>query len=385
MDRALFLFPLLAGCWVTSEQVAAKVADLPTEETESDPTSSDPTEVVPLRYAGLAPVVGSNGGATEVTIQVGPVDPSDISVTFGGVQASVVSATEDQVVVLTPAVAFNGSVDVVIASRGELARATEAFYYWPDGSGRTGLVGVVSNHDYGRPYIPPPEFDRSASLVWIEPSSLRWWELYAPTIDTCVRDYEREGPRINFIEPGLSAMTLSGPTGDHALLPDSDGEFFGFYESDATFSYGATYDVEQPEGAVGFPELLLEDAVPIPEEGFEVFEPAMQNDTLATLPPFSSINLRWRGGESGDYVLIRARRYASVESNSVVADTITCAVFDDGQHLISNALWSAWDPDELIEISVGRAIEGQVRLPTNNAEGRIYGIQWWYGALMQGN
>lgn len=381
--RPIIAALLLTGCWVTTDQVASKVADVPTVGSESELPSETTSESDPLVLSSIEPEVGSNAGGLEVVIDVGPLDPDDVSVAFAGVPATVLSASTDQVTVRTPASGATGRVAVVVESRGERVLVNRAFYFWEDGAGRAGLVGVVNNHDFERDYYGEPHHERSASLVWIEPMALRWWELYAPSIDTCARDYSRGSPHPVFLEPEASRIQFLGPSGEHLLSPDGRGEFFELERQGGSFTKGETYDIAQPPGRAGFPEIYLPDVVEMPAPGFRVTAPAMQ-DSPPSLVPFGSISLSWTGGEPGDYVLITVRRLEPGGDAPAVADSVSCAVRDNGHFLVSNEHWSGWDPGSGIIISVGRAIEGQGQLPTNNAEARVYGIQWWHGVMMQG-
>ncbi len=367
----------LSGCWVTSGEVADKLSAVPDTDVDTD----EPIDLGPLEVRGLAPTIGTDAGGLEVTVDVGTLDPDDVEVSFGGVPATLVRASAQEVVVETPAVTIEGAVDVVVESADRRERAEGAFYYWADGTDRPGLVGVVENLDYDRGYDlgVGPRY-RSARLLYVEPVDFAWWQLYTGVLDTCVRDHVREGPSLSILAPGVAEVVLSGPETDWTLTPDDEGELFLYPLEEGWFPPGAELDLSQVAGDRGWPALDLQGAVALPDDGFRLVEPAL-DASRAEVP--RSPTLRWTGGTPGDYVLVEMLRFDFLGDR---VDEVTCALFDDGEHRVPGGVWSGWDPvfAPAVTFRISRVRRGGATLPFNRARVDVYGLHTWYGEGAQG-
>lgn len=370
------------GCWIDADSIAQKVDDLPPIDTDTDTDTDEPLD--PLVIHSIDPAIGSNAGGDRVTIAAGPLDPDDVQVSFGGVPAEVIEVDVDQVVVASPAVSLQGAVDVVVDSADRQDRRGGGYYYWGSGEGRAGLLGLIQNYNLARPYVSQPHQRHGASLVWTEPVDLHWWQLYTDAIDTCSRDFVRSGPSVSILSTGAGELELDNGDQIFTLTVDGDGEGFSMPLQGGTFPHSRPFDLQQPAGGPGWGEIHLPGVVELPEPGFRVTDPRME-DARPTLDPRASITLRWTGGSPGDLVLVRILRYTSeVSGSGTLVDDITCALSDDGHHVVDSRVWSGWDALGFVDIYVGRVHERAVRIPHNDAESRIYGVQWWYGEAVQG-
>lgn len=370
---------LASACWVGSDQVARKVGDVPTEtDTDTD------TPIGELAFIGLSATVGSNAGGLAVQVKAETLDPADVEVTFGGVPATIVGAEAEVVEVLTPAVGLEGSVDVVVRSAGRTVRAPSAFYYWEDGQDRAGLLGTVNNYDFERGYDLAsffgdsgrgyPEQARGATLLFSEPVQMRWWEVYADALDTCVRDHTYQGESVVFLQPGFDGVDLD----DLELESNDDGDVYFLDRERGSWTPGALLDLELPEGGPGWLAGTVGDAVRMPRDGFRVSSPNMDSNPAFVDSP--NFDLRWTGGTAGDVVLVQMYRYNSLGS---LQDDVTCALVDDGQHSIPAGVFTGWAIGGPMAVAVGRATESSATLPWNGAEVRVYGVSWWYGGFYQ--
>jgi hypothetical protein len=382
--RSFYVLPLLlAACWLDADEVQDRIAALPDADTDTgvDTDTDDPQG--PIVLGGVFPAVGTNAGGTRVEIEAAVLDPRDLEVTFGGVPATIVDAAPDRVVVESPALGVQGAVDIVVSSAGRTVRRSAAYHYWADGTGRASLIGAVENYDVDRPYLSPPKSARSARVVWVEPIDLRWRDLFSDALDTCSRNYQRPGPSVAILRPGVASMRVDEGREPFELHPDAEGEFYGLGPEPGTFPHSVALDIGQDVGGPGWPSLLLEGAVELPVAGFRLTDPPIEFGR-ASLRERSSITLRWTGGRPGDLVLVRLLRRSDPFDGMAVVDNVTCVLADDGHHIVDSRVWSGWDYGGHIDVYVGRAIERRVRLPFNEAEARVYGIQWWYGELVQG-
>ena len=382
------LLPLLvlglSGCWVTSEEIEGRLNAIDTDvDTDTD---SDTEPLDPLALTAVDPDVGNNRGGTLVTLEVGPLDPeTPPEVTFGGVPGEVQSHSAAEVVVRAPAVGVEGRVDVVVTDRGRNARASSAFYYWADGSGRVGMLGTVANYDLDRGYdlsdyfggIEPghPSEMHAASVLYTEPVDTEWWKLYAPALDVCARDFRYDGPTINFLTPEVDRIVLDPDDEQLELFPDGNGEFYGVGLTEGYLPTSRGLTLSQDRGGPGWVAMDVTDAVRLPSPGFRVTSPAA-DFTEGTIDP--SFELRWEGGVPGDVVLVEMYRYDFLGD---FQDEVTCALVDDGSFTVGSSVWSNRDPfGGHVAFRVGRARLEDATLPTNAARVGVYGLHWWYGA-----
>jgi len=379
----LSLLLLCPACWVGSDEVASKVNDVPDTDVDTDSDTEPWDELV---LTSVEPTVGINKGGLQVTIVAGPLDPDQVpEVTFGGVPAEVLSHTGEQIVVRSPAVGVEGAVDVVVDSADRTARASGIFYYWADGSGRTGLLGTVSNYDFDRGYDLSSYFGgvpedytsemNSAAVIYIEPADIDYWRLYSDALDTCTRNYRYDGPAINILKPGVTDITLGEGGSAVTFQPDEQGEYYGLGMGDGWLPTAQDLSLSQGQGDPGWIPFTAPDAVRMPSPGFRVTSPAA-DFSVGTVDP--SFDLRWEGGNPGEVVIVQLYRYSFSGS---FEDDVTCALVDDGLHRINSSVWSNPEPiGGTVTMQVGRVELQDAILPTNGARVGIYGVHWWYGA-----
>jgi hypothetical protein len=115
------------------------------DSVESDPSSS----ITPITtVTAVSPAVGPIGGATPVTV-TGAGFSGATTVTFDGVDAALVSVTNDTTLTATsPAQTLTGPVDVIVSGPGgsSAASASDVFTYTPQ---MTGLSAATGEADGG--------------------------------------------------------------------------------------------------------------------------------------------------------------------------------------------------------------------------------------------
>lgn len=394
MKRSIcWLSVVLSSCWVGSEQLAEKVNETP----EVD----DPIDLV---VESISPSFGTNAGGYEVVITGGPFDSFDKPVvTFGGNSAEVVSFDETSITVVVPAVGVSGDVNVAVAARGKFTIASQGFHYWEDGKGKTGLFGVFETFDLVNEGVDWafPEFEdvegdeaHAALAVFIEPIERTFWQDYAISVDPerafevpnrCQVGYRFDGPRYSVQGTGVSSLSLTDTEGTVLSLPgDEDGEVFGFTAASGAELRPVTYDFQRPKGRPGWEALEIPEAVRMPDAGFVVAEPNLDQ----TFPEVDeSFNLEWEGGSPGDVILVSIQRYVPGTNPDggvwLPRERMTCVLQDDGRHTIGGSTDESWAPgypnDSLVTIQVGRAHITQVEMAENRSNTDIYGIRWVLG------
>lgn len=371
---------LLSGCWIGPDEVAWKVDRVSdTTDTDTDTGDTDDTDDPgPLVLESVSPAYGTNAGGLVITVVAPGVDEKDVKVEFAGVEAEVLSVTGDVVKVTLPEVSSEGRVDVTIDSADRDARLTRGFYYWKDGTDLTGLVGVVRNYDLDRDYLSSEPQMRSATLYYIDPFDFSWSDLYAGGVDRCALNWDRPGPSLDLLVPGIPKLSLSNAAETVELLPEN-GEAFRVELEEGWFEPGSTFDLEQDAGDDGWPGFALDGVAVMPRSGFRVTSPDMESER-PLVTSFGNVNLRWTTAGAGDLVLVSLVRYDLVGSP---AEEISCVLSDDGSHDIPMSLFNDWAPSGYLVFQVHRVIESEAVLPFNNANVGVYGSHVWYGEAIQ--
>ncbi|MFK7931081.1 MAG: IPT/TIG domain-containing protein [Myxococcota bacterium] len=386
---------LALGCWVGSDEVASKVSDLPADtdtdtdtdtdaDTDTDTDTDTDVEWPELVLSGIDPNVGSNAGGQVLTVTVGPLDPEDVTVLMGGVEATILETSEEWVRIETPRLSLQGAASVEVRSAERTARLSDAYFFWADGSGLAGAVGTVANYDLDRSYDldlffggldenDPPQ-EQSAQIVFVEPSDWELWQLYAPELDMCVLNSESSAPGLTFLKPGFSSIELGGvdlevnESGNEYLLPRRPGSWSGT---------GAV-SLEVPNGEPGWLETSFEPFVTVPQQAPVVVRPALDGFSAPT-DVRNGFALQWQSVGAGDFIVVQMYRYKGGER----PDDVTCVLEDDGLFYTPSDLFSGWTNGRPVAIAIGRAKRSDAILPWNNSEARVYGMHWWYGGFYQ--
>ncbi len=340
--------------------------DSDTGSTESQASSLEPFGTIELD--SVVPAFGSNAGGSEVILRGGPFDRFT-EVTFGDVEGEVLSAEADELVVRVPRVDMDGDVALVV--RSDIGSAVGSFRYWPDATGLVGLKGTLAYVNVVGDYWTSSAADRAlVELALVEPVAYEPWQDLAPTFGGCASDW---GARPDRTVDGAATVTLVSSSTSVDIDVDSDG----WYQADGGVTPGQSYDFEPSSDWAG---LSVPDLVQVPV-GLRVVEPALD----VAVPPKvdRSFDITWDRSDSADYVAVVLER-ASWDANSgapVIQQKVTCAVPDNGSFTVPGELWSAWVPDEVIFVSVGRVKVSDGVLPHNGSSIAVTGAYWVAGAV----
>ena len=217
-----------------------------TDSGNSDSGNSDSgdTEFTEVSITYLSPNYGSNVGGAEVEIYGGPFDPSS-TVYFGLEPAIVLSNTGNMLYVQSPAISFDGGVDIRIIDSNGTTTKTNAFTYYPDGTGLTGALGYLSYTTLSGGYWDGSFEAGSAMAVFVEPMDFHWWEFTTPTMDSCVP--ESFGQSVDLYIQDLGENALSLEHSSVSIPLNFDSTYYTFNSGDLTsndlFS-NAYYDLD---------------------------------------------------------------------------------------------------------------------------------------------
>ena len=343
-------------------------------DTDTDTDVDTDTDTDPIDITNVNPSYGTSAGGTSVTISGGPFDNS-ARVFFGGAEANIVNTNTNSLEVNTPAGA-EGTVDIEISTDSGSGQMSNAFDYWLDGTGLTGVVGHFSwYHMVGNYWSSAPQDFGAANLILVEPTNFEYWEFYAPSLDTCVSEYETT-KYVGAYEPSYSTINVRAPDSSSFSLPRDSATPYLYTTSDTNvynyFIQNGTYTMETSQTGA-WPEMEVTGVLKTPN-AFSVTEPTINSDAPPTIFQYL-FDLNWNGS-GGDFILVILNRY----SGSTVAEQVTCALRDDGQFTIPPTVWSSWTSDSQMDVLIGRGKTGTGVLPTSNADTRAVGIYWVYGA-----
>jgi hypothetical protein len=338
------------------------------------------TELKPLVVDAVSPAHGSDAGGLVVELTGGPFDNS-AQVYFGDKKAKVVSSGTSWIQVEVPSNTA-GYQHVRVVTDTHQGRLDNGFLYWPDGTGRTGVLGSFEHFQYVGSYwadgTPAPE--AGASVFFIAPASIEWWQLFGRGFNQCSSNYEYSGTDVEVFQPDVTRFTLKRGSAAAVNLFQGDGTpenpeyVFGTQGNVASsFANSANYNLESA-GTDEWPEFVLEGAVQTPSS-FQVTSPVINTSTAPDITR-SNFRVAWTGG-GGDYVLLRALRY---NSTGTPLEEVTCVLDDTGSFTIPSNVWAGWSAGSQITLLVGRVKESTGTVPFNGSNSGMVGVQWIIGA-----
>ncbi|MBN2801348.1 MAG: IPT/TIG domain-containing protein [Deltaproteobacteria bacterium] len=336
----------------------------------------------------VVPAWGSTLGGEEVHILGGPFDDTaEVLFTGAGVlmQATVLSATSTQLTVLTPSWAEEVSLtSVEVKTDTHRAVAPDAFRYFEDGAGLTGMLGALERFErLGEVEAGAARTWARAQALFTRPTVLDWGKYrYAPGVDQCRVGYEGppDGEPLQVYETELSSLELSSSAGGSVHLAVDPGASWRFAaEPDpSAFVHGSTYHLEPTAGSAGvWPEVSL-DALFVSPNPLSLYSPYLDS----TYPPSIGRDwfmLSWDTSDPADYVVADLRRY----HGDTLVETVTCKLADDGSFTVPPTAWTGWDTGSALSIRIGRVSEGTATLPYNGARAGVVGISWVVGTGAQ--
>lgn len=384
---------LLSGCGsgLTAIAPGDTSADADTDaDSDSDADADTDADLERLQITGVQPASGSNAGGYQVTISGGPFDGSASAVFVGdteSVTATVVSVADDSLVVEVPATANIGEAAVRVVTDTHAGNRPSSFTFFEDGAGRYGVVGGIEVfHQVGTYWSTAAHDTADAFMFFVAPQAAGYAEMYfAPSRSgdgTCALDYGGGSTWTDatYFLPGTPDLRIaSGAGAPLAIDQSTDAQYPWFYGStlrpDAV-TLGADWNLVLVNGDGDLPRFHVDGIAHTPD-AFVLTSPDMTGD----VPPSvrKAIQLNWiPGTEPNRYVVATLYRY-DVDTQAV-ADTVTCAMRDDGQFTVPGTLWTDWVEGAQISIIVGRVVETDATLSYNNARSGMVGATFVYGA-----
>lgn len=403
------LLPLLAGCiglsdmatladsgdptWTGSTTGATTSSTTTTSgntwtRTSTGTSTGTQTLIGDLSITAVDPPWGSNAGGQDVTVLGGPFDTS-AQVELGGVAALVVGVAPDQLTVRLPATAAEGIVDVSVTTDDASGTLTNAFYFFPDGTGKAGMVGSFEWYEYlGGYWTGSTTGFGYAWAMLVEPIDVHLWDFYAPTDNGCVSEYS-PSLKIYYYDLGLGEIEFTTGGRSVPLTWDAAG---GAWERDTTamtsgtsgdWRAGATYDLV-PAIATGFPTLETSNAFTTPAQ-FNVTGPQTSSSnsiTGNTAPTFrqSELQMSWSTSGAADRMVLVLDRYAA--DQTTLLETVTCvAPYSAGSITVPSSVWNGWAANNVVFVLFGAVREGTGTFSWDGSQSRVAGVSWRLGAF----
>jgi len=373
----------LAGCWLTNAEISQKWDDSDTDTDTNIDQVTPTTEIV-----SVTPAFGTDAGGTRVTITVDGIGP-DLTVTFDGADATVISADGHTIVVETPP-GVEGAATVVVASGGSDATATDAYWYWQDGQGRYGTVGAITWTDYVGDLARLGYVD--GGVAWfnvIEPTTDGYGTFYGPGLDRCVRGT----PTPNHVPYDLASLDVqldtnadvSGPL-SLPYVSSEDAYITSLFAEDYTAD--ADYQLLPFDDVAPFPAFGIDPVAHTPI-GLVLLEPNLETVQFAGVLGDlvgRGFNLRWSVATRGTYLTLRLVRFGPdpFGLGSTPVEEVRCLLQDDGAFSLPSDLFLGWDYFSPLNLTLGRVITTETVLPTNRSRNGVVGQYRIAGTVWQG-
>jgi len=352
-----------------------------TGDTAEDTGADTSTELKPLEVDDVTPAHGTDAGGLLVEITGGPFDGS-AEVYFGEKKARVISAGNTWIQVEAPRNG-TGYQHIKVITDTHQGQLDNGFLYWPDGTGQTGTLGSFEHFQYVGSYWDGglPEAEAAASVFFLAPGAIEWWQLFGKGFNQCSSNYEYSGSEIEVFQPDVTRFTLKRGSAAAVNLFQGDGTPAGNEEYvfatqgnvSSSFANSAVYNLESA-GTEDWPQFVLEGAVQTPSS-FQVTSPVINAPTPPEITR-SSFRLAWTGS-GGDYVLARLLRF---NSTGTLLEEVTCVLDDTGSFTVPSNVWAGWSAGSQLTVLVGRVKESTGKLPFNNSNSGMVGVQWVIGA-----
>lgn len=344
-----------------------------------DGIDTAPPQVISIE--GVDPAYGLSAGGDDVVIVGGPFDAS-VAVSFGARDATIVSWQPGNVRVTTPAASELGWTSIGITTDDGEGSLEEAFAYFADGEGETGMLGELQYRESvgSLAGLGDSGFGR---LQFIEPDTgASWWQTWTDAVGRCKTDYQPDTGWVSR-DPGASTMTLTNAhSGTLDLAWDSALQAYNGQDGSGTIDAGdmvagSTWSIAAFSGAE-FPEFGIDDMVTIPDD-FELLAPeALLASTSETLGQ-DELSFRWSGSGQGDGVVIEVRLVDPGTGSEL--QEVTCVAEDEGSFTVPASTLTAWEAGLTMYVTVGRAVETNAELPLDRSDVRIVGSYVLVGAV----
>lgn len=354
----MLLLTLLAGC--RHDPNGQRPGDI-----------EDDTGLDTLVIQELEPGYATSLGGTLAHLSGETLDAS-ARVWLGDVEAQVLEADADQLLIEVPAMA-PGIYDVrveTLGGEGELLRGLQVF---EDATGLAGAFGAVEWYELQGSYWTADSADFGTAW-WglIEPADVHYWDIFGVDEDACTAS--PEFPAMQLMDHGLAEAGIE-VEGHSFTMEGASDRFFDRRLVASDYVERADYSAPSLSGG-NLPGFGI-DHLASTSGGFDLYSPRVYGDAPPELRK-NELLVEW-GEVEADRVMILVERMD--QDLETVIETVGCVARNDGSFKVPGATWALeWDYDQWLYIYVGAVTEDAGTIPLNNADSRVAGVHWLLGA-----
>ena len=203
----------------------------------------------------------------------------------------------------------------------------------------------------------------------IDPVDVHFWEVeFAPTIDTCERDYESPvdlDPLANVHAPD-AALFGNGEKNIEAYLTDTpswlnDDVAPTLVQLDSVYSLA-------PLSTGVYPALTINSGIETPHS-LVLQSPDLESE-LQELGR-DELRFAWTGAEEADRILFRLAYYETTAEE--YTEIVTCQVTNDGNFQVPSTAFSSFGRNDYVLVWMTAAVESTAVIPFNDSDFRMVG------------
>ena len=356
----------ISACWVSRIEVESKLDDKVVD------TDDDTDLEGGCQISAVEPNFGTTAGGVKVSLTVQPVGDSPI-VLFGSKEAEVLTTSDGEIRVKTPAVNKEGlkSIEVIF---GETSCSVEGgFAYFKDGEGKQGSIGAFYWMVPQGTYWGDDTAWGEAYFAFIEPSDVSYREFWGPSLDWCANDYV-PATELEPMNSPEQARLQNGAAIIDMTFDDQELEYQAVLE-DGDFLHQSSYDL-MPTEVQGWPAFEVEQFIRTPPS-IRIISPDMDGEQMAVVYE-TDLTLYWNNPGSGDFVVVQLNLYGF---DGKYLERVRCLLTDDGTHTVPRSIWDAWEDYGYIVLNLGRVRESEAVLPFNRSRSGVVGVSFTAGAV----
>ena len=335
----------------------------------------------PVSIDRIEPHWGPTEGGTVVAI-FGEGFEGDLSVSFGRAVVDVTRVGADELMVVSPLLGFEESVDVTVVSDLGEAVLSDGFTYTdggepldtgdPDSGGVGGTGGFVelSFVQYACPgcFGLTSSLDATATALFHQPVQESWLG-DLPAVGSCVQDLQSTYPGTALTDAGDYVHLLSGHrTIGLQRTVDSLGTYYtasGLLESD--FVSNTSYDLSVPDGG-SMGSFQVEDVISTPQ-GWVSFSPQalLLDEPHAYTQQVSrsaGLGLSWSPSGGSEHVLVQML-FGDQTGNLV--RTLTCHDTNSGAVTVPGTLMTGLPTGGAVIVKIKRFLTSSTTNPNNGS------------------
>ena len=337
-----------------------------------------------VEIQSVDPDWGPTEGGTIVTL-LGTGFEGDMTVSFGRAEVDVTRVGPDEIIVASPALGFEGSVDLTVTSDLGEAVLENGYHYSDSGpppdtgnddtggtssTGGTGGYVELSFVQYACPSCFGLASDLSATAMAqfhtpVQDSWLSW----LPATGTCIRDHTASTPSVTLDGVGDYVHLLAGQrTVGLQRIVDSTGTWYeGANLSAADFVSNTSYDLSVP-GSGSTAAFQVEDVISTPQ-GWVSFAPqSLLMDTpyaySAQVSRSTGISFSWSPSGGGEQVLVQM---IFGDMSGQTLGTVVCHATNHGSLTVPSPVLSGLPTGSIAIVQIMRFVQSSSTRPDNGS------------------